>query len=49
MAERVMRELGMIFRTYYHDKHNKWIEYIKTTEDLLNTNVHEPTGFTPAE
>lgn len=48
-AERVMRELGRLFRTYCYDQHMEWPRYIKYIEWVLNNTVHEATGFTPRE
>lgn len=48
-AERVMRELGRMFRTYCHDKHNTWPQYVPYIEWTLNNVRHESTHFTPSE
>lgn len=48
-AERVMRELGRLFRTYCHESHTEWSRYVKYIEWVLNNTVHESTGFTPSE
>lgn len=48
-AERVMRELGRLFRTYCHQSHTEWPRYVQYIEWVLNNTVHESTGFTPSE
>jgi len=48
-AERVMRELGRLFRTYCHENHIEWPQYVFYIEWVLNNTVHEATGFTPNE
>lgn len=48
-AERVMRELGRLFRTYCHQQHTDWPQYIAYIEWVLNNTVHEATGCTPQE
>lgn len=48
-AERVMRELGRLFRTYCHDIHTEWPSYVQYIEWVLNNTIHESTGFTPRE
>lgn len=48
-AERVMRELGRMFRTYCHEQHSEWPRYITYIEWVLNNTVHETTGHTPQE
>jgi hypothetical protein len=48
-AERVMRELGRLFRTYCHEKHTEWPRYVQYIEWVLNNTVHESTNFTPQE
>jgi len=48
-AERVMRELGRMFRTYCHTKHSSWPQYIPYIEWTLNDVHHESTHHTPSE
>ena len=48
-AERVMREIGRIFRAYCHSKHTEWPLYVKKVEEWLNSTTHDSTGFTPYE
>ena len=48
-AERVMRELGRMFRTYVHHQHVEWPRYVQYIEWVLNNTVHEATGSTPHE
>ena len=48
-AERVMREIGRIFRAYCHAKHSEWPLYVKKVESWLNSTTHESTGYTPHE
>ena len=46
-AERVLREVGRILRTYCHDDHKKWSEYITNSEAYLNLSYHETLGICP--
>lgn len=48
-AERVMRELGRMFRTYCHQDHAEWPRHLGYIEWVLNNTVHEATGCTPQE
>ena len=48
-AERVMREIGRIFRAYCHAKHSEWPLYVRKVENWLNSTTHESTGYTPHE
>nr|AKD28118.1 pol polyprotein [Glypta fumiferanae] len=48
-TERVMRELGRLFRTLCADRHTKWVEYVPRIEEILNITVHQSTGLTPHE
>lgn len=47
-AERVMRELGRMFRTYCHHKHSLWPQYVPYIEWTLNNVRHESTHQTPS-
>ena len=46
-SERVMRELGRLFRAFCHDKHTSWANMVKQVEWWLCTVTHDSTGFTP--
>lgn len=48
-VERYMRELSRLFRTYCYNKHTAWANYVKRFGDIMNSVVHESTGFTPRE
>lgn len=48
-TERVMRELGRLFRTFCKTKHTTWINHIKTIENLLNVTTHLSTNYAPNE
>lgn len=48
-SERVMRELGRLFRTYCFTKHTEWSQYVRYIEWVLNNTIHESTGHTPQE
>lgn len=48
-AERVMRELGRIFRAYCSIKHSSWVKWVPQLEEWLNSTYHEGTGFSPYE
>jgi len=47
-AERVMRELGRMFRTYCHKQHSAWPQYVPYIEWTLNNVRHESTHQTPS-
>ena len=46
-AERVLREVGRILRTYCHQEHRTWNEYLEATEPFLNLPFHETIGASP--
>ena len=46
-AERVLREVGRILRTYCHSQQRKWEEYLSPAEDFLNLAYHQSTNETP--
>ena len=46
-AERVLRDVGRILRTYCNDNHKSWSEYISTTEVFLNLAYTETLGISP--
>ncbi|XP_050544197.1 uncharacterized protein LOC126907144 [Daktulosphaira vitifoliae] len=48
-TERVMRELGRLFRTYCSEYHAEWPRYVSYIEWVLNNTIHESTSFTPIE
>lgn len=48
-TERVMRELGRLFRTLCADRHTNRVEYIPDIEKVLNITVHQSTKFSPLE
>lgn len=48
-VERVMRELGRLFRTLCADKHTRWAKCIGDIEFFLNATTHMSTGFSPME
>lgn len=48
-TERVMRELGRLFRTLCADKHTKWVEFVPEIEKILNITVHQSTKLSPEE
>lgn len=48
-VERVMRELGRLFRTLCFDKHTRWARCINDIEFFLNATTHVSTGFSPME
>lgn len=48
-AERYMREIGRLFRTYCSHKHVSWIEYLNIFENVMNSLQHSSTGFSPYE
>nr|XP_015840034.1 PREDICTED: retrovirus-related Pol polyprotein from transposon 17.6 [Tribolium castaneum] len=48
-SERVMRELGRIFRAYCRENHASWVNHLSNIEDCLNYVPHISTGFSPYE
>ena len=48
-TERVMRELGRLFRTVCSQKHTKWVEFVPDMEKILNITVHQSTKLSPKE
>ena len=46
-AERVLREVGRILRTYCHAEHRNWSRYVEATETFLNLAYHETIGASP--
>lgn len=48
-SERVMRELGRLFRTYCSQSHAGWVSHLNNIEDLFNNIPHITTGFSPCE
>ena len=48
-TERVMREIGRMFRTFCNEKHTSWANHVKEIEKLLNITTHFSTQCTPQE
>lgn len=48
-VERVMREIGRLFRTLCADKHTRWARCVSDIEFFLNSTTHMSTGFCPLE
>ncbi|KAF4523986.1 hypothetical protein B566_EDAN013828 [Ephemera danica] len=48
-CERVMRELGRLFRSYCNDCHTKWADSLPTIQFLLNVTTRSSTDMTPFE
>ena len=46
-AERVLREVGRILRTYCHQQQRKWEEYLPAAEDFINLAYHQAIDTTP--
>ena len=46
-AERVLREVGRILRTYCHNNQKEWQKYLASTEVFLNISYHQFTENTP--
>lgn len=42
-VERVMRELGRLFRTLCSDKHTRWAKHMSDMEFFLNITTHVST------
>lgn len=48
-TERVMREIGRLFRTYCEDKHTSWPLHLNKIQQILNITTHYSTGCAPNE
>lgn len=48
-VERVFRELNRFIRTYCHNNHSAWANYIKYFEEIVNNLPHTATNHTPEE
>lgn len=48
-TERVMRELGRMFRTVCSTQHTAWVNRLSEIEKILNVTVHCSTGYVPQE
>ncbi|KAB0803020.1 hypothetical protein PPYR_05206 [Photinus pyralis] len=48
-SERIMKELGRMCRAYCADQHTRWAYELANFENLLNSVIHETTGFSPIE
>ena len=48
-SERVMRELGRMFRTFCHKKHSLWATFVCKIEGYINSSLHESTSYSPYE
>lgn len=48
-VERVMKELGRLFRAYCSTNHAGWVKWVTQLEEWLNSTYHESTGFSPYE
>ena len=48
-TERVMREIGRLFRTFCVGSHASWAQYVEKIQTLLNSTTHFSTAFTPHE
>ena len=46
-AERVLREVGRLLRTYCHEEQKRWHEYLASTEDFLNLSYHNTIEESP--
>ena len=48
-TERVMREIGRMFRTFCSENHTSWANHVKNIENLLNITTHFSTEYAPHE
>lgn len=48
-SERIMRELGRLFRTYCSEQHSSWANHVKEFQEILNQLPHFSTGLSPLE
>lgn len=46
-TERVMKELGRIFRAYCSENHAGWVKHLSKIEECFNKLPHVITGFSP--
>ena len=47
LAERVLREVGRILKTYCYDQQRKWKEYLSAAEGFINLAHHQSIETTP--
>ncbi|XP_033209070.1 uncharacterized protein LOC117167931 [Belonocnema kinseyi] len=48
-TERVMREIGRLFRTLCSESHTRWEKHLPKMECYLNVTTHSSTGFSSYE
>jgi Integrase core domain. len=48
-AERIMRELGTLFRIHCDGKHDRWDEFLPAFQDAINSLPNLSTGFPPLQ
>jgi len=46
-VKRANREIGRMFRTYCHEKHTNWVQWLNKIEFWINPTTHSTTGYTP--
>ena len=46
-AERVLREVGRILRTYCQNQQRRWSEYLSNAEEYINLSHHQAIDNTP--
>ena len=46
-AERVLREVGRILRTYCHNQQRRWSKYLSTAEEFISLSHHQAIDTTP--
>lgn len=49
IAERIMREIGRLFRAYCAKRHSSWGRYVKEFEKIMNELPHSTTELSPYE
>jgi hypothetical protein len=49
LSERCLREAGRLLRTYCHQEHRNWYEYLPVIEEFMNLAYHDSINATPYE
>lgn len=49
ISERILRETGRLLRTYCHQNHRTWANFLDTIEEFMNLAYHDSIDATPYE
>lgn len=48
-TERIMQELGRLFRTFCSEKHTSWVNWLSDFQTIPNELPHISTGLSPVD